>query len=277
MASPPSIDELREQIARLPAESRMVRTGALSLHVLAYPGQDPAVLVLPGITSPAISWDFAVRALDGSRRFVVADIRGRGLSERPGKGGYRLSDYVEDVAGLVSELGLESPTLLGHSMGARIATAVAARRPELAGAVIAVDPPLSGPGRAPYPITREAFVSQLREAQAGTSVKQLRGRYPRWPERELQLRADWLPTCAEEAIVGSHEGFHSEDFFDDWPHVRPPVAFVYGLISPMVTEEGAAEASVSNPSAKVLGVAEAGHMIPWDNLEGFVEAVRPLL
>ena len=30
----------------------------------------------------------------------------------------------------------------------------------------------------------------------------------------------------------------------------------------------------ANPRAQVRGVAGAGHMIPWDNLDGFLDAVR---
>jgi N-formylmaleamate deformylase len=277
MAGARSEDALRADVAALEADSRMVDVGRLRLHVLDYLGDEPAVLVLPGITSPAISWDFVVRALDVPRRFVVPDLRGRGLSDRPRGAGYTLSDYVEDVVGLMDALGLDRPTLLGHSMGARIATAVAARRPDRAGPVIAVDPPLSGPGRAPYPITREAFVAQLDAARAGTSIDALRAHYPRWPERELELRAGWLSACAEEAIVGSHHGFHEEDFFDDWPHVRPPVTFVYGGDSPVVSGEGAAEAAERNPRAELIRIPDVAHMIPWENLDGFLETVRPIL
>lgn len=270
-------DALRADIDALEAESRRVDVDGLALHVLDYPGEGRGVLVLPGITSPAISWDFVVRAVRDGRRFLVPDMRGRGLSDTPAGGGYSLGAYAGDVAGIVRELGLERPTLLGHSMGARIATTFAVRHPELRGPVIAVDPPLSGPGRDPYPITREAFLSQLEQARAGVTVAELRSHYPRWPERELDLRTRWLETCAQEAVEESHRGFHDEDFFEDWPQVAAPVAFVYGGDSPMVTAEGAAEAQQRNPDARMLCVPDAGHMIPWDNLDGFRAAVSELL
>jgi N-formylmaleamate deformylase len=270
-------DELKADVEALEAESRVVEADGLVLHVLDYPGEGRGVLVIPGITSPAISWDFVVEAIRGGRRFLVPDARGRGLSGTPQGGGYSLGDYAGDVAAIVRGLGLERPVLLGHSMGARIATTFAARHPELRGPVIAVDPPLSGPGRDPYPITRETFLSQLAQARAGVTVEELRSHYPSWPERELELRMRWLETCAEEAVAESHRGFHDEDFFDDWPQVAAPVAFVYGGDSPMVTAEGAAEAAERNPAALMVKVPDAGHMIPWDNLDGFREAVTELL
>jgi N-formylmaleamate deformylase len=277
MAADHVTEALHADVAALDAESRTVEANGLRLHVLDYAGEGRGVLVLPGITSPAITWDFVVRAIRGSWRFVVADMRGRGLSETPASGGYTLGDYAADVAGLVEALELDRPTLLGHSMGARIATTFAAHDPGLAGPVIAVDPPLSGPGRGDYPITLETFLRQLAEARAGTTVGELRAHYPRWPERELELRTRWLPTCAEAAIAASHAGFHEEDFFDDWPSVGSPVAFVHGGVSPMVTAEGAAEAARRNPAAVMVPVADAGHMIPWDNLDGFRQAIAGLL
>jgi N-formylmaleamate deformylase len=274
----PTIGEARRQdVAALAAHSSTIDVDGLELHLLDYPGAEPAIVVAPGITSPAIAWDFVVRALDVGRRFIVLDVRGRGLSGRPADGRYTLPAYAEDVEAVVDGLGLERPTLLGHSMGARIVVAAAARRPDVAGSVIAVDPPLSGPGRPPYPTTLESFRAQLWQAQAGISADDVRALYPAWPERELELRARWLETCDEEAVVRSHEGFHSEDFFDYWPLVVPPVSFVYGGDSPVVTAEGAAEASERNPRAELVRVPSAGHMIPWDNLDGFVQALRPLL
>jgi N-formylmaleamate deformylase len=277
MTTRPIDDTLRSDLAGLDAESRAVDANGLRLHVLDYPGEGRGVVVLPGITSPAISWDFVVRAVRGKWRFVVCDIRGRGLSQTPADGGYTLADYSADLAGVIDALGLDRPTLLGHSMGARIVTAFAAQHPGVAGAVIAVDPPMSGPGRSDYPITRDAFMRQLREARAGTTLDELRSYYPRWPDRELELRSRWLPTCSDDAVGESHDSFHDEDFFDYWPQVGPPVAFVYGGESPMVTAAGAAEAAERNSAARMLCVPGAGHMIPWDNFDGFVEAVGGLL
>ena len=33
----------------------------------------------------------------------------------------------------------------------------------------------------------------------------------------------------------------------------------------------------ANPAAEVVAIVRAGHMIPWDNLPGFLEAVRTFL
>lgn len=253
--------------------SGFVETNGVRLHHVTYGAGDPAILVLPGITSPAITWEFVAEQLANDARLVVLDIRGRGLSDAP-ESGYALTDYAADAAGVIETLGLERPVVLGHSMGARIAAALGAWHPDAVGPLIIADPPLSGPGRGDYATPLESFRQQLHEAYAGTTADAVRRFFPTWSERELQLRAEWLPTCAEQAVVRSWEGFSTEDFFALWRQLRPPLLFVYGEESPVVTAEGLAEVRAANPAAEVVGIAGAGHMIPWDNLADFVAAVR---
>jgi N-formylmaleamate deformylase len=140
-----------------------------------------------------------------------------------------------------------------------------------------VDPPTSGPGHAPYPTSRAAFIRQLRQAQQGTDADAVRTFYPRWPERELRLRAAVLASCDETAVIESHAGFESEDFFALWARVPPPALLIRGADSPVVPPSAAAELTRLRPDIELVTVPDAGHMVPWDNLDGFLDAVRPCL
>lgn len=262
-------------LAATGAESRRVRNAEVELHVLDYGGDRRPLLVLPGITSPAATWDFVVRELRDLVRPVVLDVRGRGLSSLGGS--YTMDDYAADAEAVIAELGLDAPIVLGHSMGARIAARTAVRGTVRAARWIIVDPPLNGPGRGAYPTPRDAFAQQLEEGYRGTSGAEIRRFYPRWPDAELDLRARWLATCDEAAVLETYDRFGEDDFFAWWPSVPAPVAFVYGGASPVVTAEGAAEVAAAHPAATVHAVPDAGHMIPWDEHAAFVAAVRPLL
>ena len=261
-------------LADVPATSRWVRSGELRLHVLDYGGPGVPLVVLPGITSPAISMDFVARELTDLVRPIVVDVRGRGLSDSGPS--YTLDDYADDTAAVIAGLGLDRPLLLGHSMGARIAAVTAARDVPLRGTVL-VDPPMSGPGRGPYPTTLEAFLGQLAQARRGTDADEVARSWPRWPRREQELRARWLASCDTEAIAGTHRGFETEDFFTAWPSVPAPTVLVYGGESPVVTAEGAAEAAARNPAARLVEVAGAGHMVFWDEPEPALAALRKVL
>lgn len=259
-------------LADVPATSRWFRSGPLRLHALDYGGDRVPLVLLPGITSPAVTMDFVARRLTDLVRPIVPDIRGRGLSDDGGS--YSLEAYAEDTEALVSGLGLDRPLLAGHSMGARIAAVTAVRaKAELRGTVL-VDPPMSGPGRDPYPTTLPMFLGQLEQAVRGTDADEVARSWPRWPRREQELRARWLASCAEEALTATHHGFETEDFFDSWPSVPAPTVMLYGADSPVVTAAGAAEAARTNPGARLTAIPDAGHMVFWDNPEAALEALR---
>ncbi|HEY0358349.1 MAG TPA: alpha/beta hydrolase [Mycobacteriales bacterium] len=257
-----------------------VEANGLRHHVLRYgsAGQ-PDLLILPGITSPAATADFlAVLLTDLGYRVHVPDLRGRGRTDSAPPGAYRLTDYAADVAGLVGALGLRRPTIVGHSLGARIALAYAVlHAPGDHGPLLLVDPPVSGPDRGPYPTSREAFLEQLHEAQRGTTAEEVRRFYPKWPDRELQLRAEVLASCDETAVLATHAGFEAEDIFGYWRELRQPAVLIRGGDSPVVPEAAAEDLRRANPAIEIVTVPGAGHMVPWDNLPGFLEAVRPAL
>lgn len=255
-----------------------VRGNGIRHEVLLYNESGRVDLYLvPGITSPAVAADFvAVELAAAGYRVAVPDVRGRDGSDIPGPGGYTLADYAADAAGVIEALELDRPVLVGHSMGARIVAAVSLRRPE-DGPVVLVDPPVSGPGRDPYPTTREQFLTQLHEAQRGTDADAVRRFYPRWPDRELQVRAEFLASCDEVAVLESHAGFETEDFHEIFVRLTAPALLVRGAESPVVPEDAARELASLRPDIAIENVAGAGHMVPWDNLRGFLDVVLPYL
>ena len=268
-------DGLLEELPTYGAESRWVESEGRRLHLLDYGGERPPLLILPGITSPAVTWDFVAAPLRDLVRPLTMDLRGRGLSDAGGA--YAAADLAADAAAAIDQLGLERPLVLGHSLGARIAAALAAREPVELAATIVVDPPLSGPARGPYPTPREAFEAQLREGYEGTTADRVGAHYPLWPRSELLLRARWLSTCEEAAVLATYDEFVREDFLDWWAEVPGPAAFISGGESPVVTEQGAADARAANPDAAYCVVPAAGHMVPWDNHADFINELRPIL
>jgi len=263
------------ELRALGARSAFVDGPDGRLHALDYGGDLPPLLVLPGITSPAITWDFVVAELRDLVRPVVLDLRGRGLSE-PGSA-YGAGDHAADAAAVVDGLDLDRPILLGHSLGARAAAVLVAGGAVSVRGSVLVDPPLSGARRGPYPTPREAFLEQLREGYAGTTGDEVRRFYPAWPRPELLLRARWVATCDEAAVTASYDAMVEEDFLDWWPHVPAPAAMVRGGASPVVTEAGGAELAAANPGASLHVVEGAGHMVAWDRPAPFLSLLRSIL
>jgi N-formylmaleamate deformylase len=260
--------------------SLFVEANGLRHHVLAYGERGLAdILILPGITSPAATADFIAAPLAAMGYAVfVPDIRGRGDSDTPPSGNYTLADYAADVAGLIEALGLNAPVILGHSMGARIAAAYAVEHaPDTHGPLILVDPPTSGPGRGDYPTTLASFMAQLEQARRGTTSDDVRAFYPKWPERELQLRVERLASCDETAVRETHAGFNADDFFAIWSRLTRPATLIRGADSPVVPDDAAADLARANQSIPIVAVPNSGHMVPWDNYGDFFKLLTRLL
>jgi pimeloyl-ACP methyl ester carboxylesterase len=103
-------------------------------------GRSPVVL-LHGLTFDRGMWAPMVDALEG-RRAVAFDLPGHGDS--PPRDSYAPADVADVLHEAVAAAGLDAPVLVGHSIGAVLATAYAARHP--ACAVLNIDQPLlAGP------------------------------------------------------------------------------------------------------------------------------------
>jgi len=74
------------------------------------------------------AWTGVIDQLADEHRCVAPDLRGYGDSDAP-DAGYETGEMADDVIALIASLRLERYVLVGHSMGGKIALAVAARRP----------------------------------------------------------------------------------------------------------------------------------------------------
>jgi N-formylmaleamate deformylase len=252
----------------------------LRMHALRVEGTSSGrpVVVVPGITTPAAAFEFAAKRWSAfAGDLYVLDMRGRGLSERAGCGRHRAADYATDVLSLVSELRLERPVLIGHSLGGRVVAAAGALVPGCSSGVVAIDPPMSGPGRRPYPMGLDRFVSGIQGARSGRGVSEAREHYPTWTDEQVRARGESLGSCDELAVIESYGWFHLEAFPPVWAKVQPPALLLFGEKSPVVTAEDAAEIARSNPLANVVAVADAGHMVPWDNAEQTADEISSFL
>ncbi|MGT2494270.1 alpha/beta fold hydrolase [Cupriavidus basilensis] len=81
----------------------------------------PTVILVPGITSPAITWGFVGEVFGEQFDTYVLDVRGRGLSSAEDGLDYSLDAQAADVLAFAQALKLDRWMIVGHSMGGRIA------------------------------------------------------------------------------------------------------------------------------------------------------------
>ncbi|TWI56764.1 N-formylmaleamate deformylase [Pseudomonas duriflava] len=250
-----------------------VQANGIRQHYLRYGGQGLPLILIPGITSPAVTWGFVAERLGQHFDVYVLDVRGRGLSEASPTLDYSLDAQAADIAALADVLGLAHYAVLGHSMGGRIAIRMARRfKPQGLERLVIVDPPVSGPGRRPYPSGLPWYVDSTRQSLRGMSAEDMRAFCPTWTEEQLRLRAEWLHTCDERAIVASYNSFHEDDIHQDLPHISLPTLLMVAGRGNVLLPEDIKEIQGLMPDVTVARVENAGHMIPWDDEEGFYQA-----
>ncbi|WP_295503056.1 alpha/beta fold hydrolase [Limnohabitans sp. Rim8] len=133
-----------------PADLRQV--GPWQLHVRdsgppsSAPGKSdaqtdaPALVLLHGFGSSLQTWDIWAQGLAASHRVVRIDLPGSGLSPPDPAHDYRDERSLQLLSALLDDLGLKRVSLVGHSMGGRIAWTFAARFPERINKLVLVAP-----------------------------------------------------------------------------------------------------------------------------------------
>ncbi|NLO01105.1 MAG: alpha/beta hydrolase [Bacteroidales bacterium] len=132
----------------------------------AVPAPDkPVIVMVHGVTDNGLCWTDVSLKLQDSYDIYMLDARGHGLSDPflPSDNGESL---IKDVVDFIKVMGFEKPVIMGHSMGAATVMRVGAEYPDLASAVIMLDPGLPGKstGDRPAPQSRSNVPPQPPQA-----------------------------------------------------------------------------------------------------------------
>jgi len=118
---------------------RFENISGLATHYLDYPGPEPAIVLLHGLSANANEFCGLIDGgLGKTHRVIAPDLRGRGKSGKPASG-YSMGDHAADVLALLDHLGLDKVVMGGHSFGALLAIYIAAHFPERVSKVIVID------------------------------------------------------------------------------------------------------------------------------------------
>jgi pimeloyl-ACP methyl ester carboxylesterase len=118
---------------------RILRLPGGEMQVLEKGPRGAPPIVLLHCFSCAIDWwDGMIPRLDRDHRVIAVDLRGYGGSEKPASG-YSMEDQAAFVAEALRRLGVRDATVVGHSLGGTVATALSERFPKLAGRLVIID------------------------------------------------------------------------------------------------------------------------------------------
>jgi pimeloyl-ACP methyl ester carboxylesterase len=213
------------------------------------------IVIVHGLGTSHRYSDRLQRALQGSRDTYSLDLPGFGGTRKPSR---RLS--VDDYAGVIARaadvLGIRSACVIGHSMGAQFAAALACQRPDLVSHLVLAGPVVD-------PARRSARLQMLDLARdilgeplglnAVVFSDYLRCG-PRWFLRELEAM---LRYRLEEAAR----------------QVRCPVLVVRGVNDPIARAAWCAQLAAAAPEGRLLELADSRHVVQHTAPSALADAV----
>jgi len=130
--------------------------------------EGPPLLFIHGVWCESNDWMWQLAAFAQSHRVIAVDLRGHGLSSSAGS--YHPRDYAGDLVRLLDHLDLAQVTVIGHSLGALIASTIAVEHADRVEALVVVDPAygIAGPMADAMPGLIEALRGDLSNTVAAS-------------------------------------------------------------------------------------------------------------
>lgn len=268
-------------------QSRFFAANGLRLHYLEWgEAGKPLVLLQHGSSAHAHWWDRFAPLLAPEFHLVALDLRGHGDSEHADPSAYSLDTYAGDLAALVKDLGVPSVRVVGHSLGALVATVFAATSEVPVEALCLVDVRLRGKREGerpfldrlrqfPHPIyaSREEAVRRFRLLPSGTTAS---------PEILAHVALHGLRETADGRFTlkfdrNTLRDHIARDVRPELTSLRCPLLYVRGAESTLAPLKAADEVRALVPGAKIVEIAGAHHHVMLDRPAEFGEAVRQFL
>jgi pimeloyl-ACP methyl ester carboxylesterase len=281
-------------------------TGAGHLHWMDHGGEGVPIVLVHGLGGSTIDWDAVAGRLTDLGRVVAPDLPTFGLSPPCSRKG--LSGMVDALEGFVATHVDESgrpATVVGNSMGGLVAVMLAARRPELVGALVLVSPAF--PPR-PADVTNADVPTAVRlavQAAPGTGEVLAQWMWRRLTPRERVFRTlGWVthkpgrvPLEVVESLIEMSERReslpwartavtdYSRSIAALWARRQRFIATVREVTAPTLVVQGTSDHLIApavveavcalRPDWELVQMEDTGHTPQLDAPIRFLEVVRP--
>lgn len=244
-------------------------------------GRAPVVL-LHGLYGSARNWGQHQKTLgDGGRAVIALDLRNHGESPHGPVSSY--AAMAEDVAETLASLSIPRCRLLGHSMGGKVAMALALTRAALVERVVIADiaPRSYAHGNGDLAAAMQALeiTPGMTRAEASAALA------PRIPDAMirafLMLNLRLGNTQPNGWRIGLAEIAEGMGVIEDWQALPGqyggPTLAITGGRSHYVADADQAEIRALFPAVRFATLPDAGHWLHVDDPAGFIAAVAPFL
>ena len=273
----------------MPTDRTVILRGQRFHYVEWGTSADPPVVALHGITGHARTWDDEAGLLATTRRVLVLDQRGHGDSDPAPDGDYSDEALLGDLVAFVEALGLRRCSLLGLSLGGRVAINFAGRHPAQVERLVVVDigPEIAPAGRARVGALMAGAPERFETVQ--DAIAHMRANNPRYTDAMLHHRArhavrplpdggfTWKYDRALREAIRQGRMRVPADLWPQWRAIACPTVLVRGAESDVLSETTAKRMIDALPAARLVVVPGAGHTVPGDQPAAFQSLLREFL
>lgn len=175
-----------------------IKVNGTKIHYYRTGGDKPPFILLHGATDNGLCWTPVAEILAKDYDVIMPDAQGHGLSDRFGTD-FVFKDFTLQVLGLMQELNLVKPVIMGHSMGAGTAGDIASEHSDLLKAIILEDPawqdaaPAADKNSDEMKKQRDEFIKMLTgyaKQSRDELIAKCKEEHPGWSEAEILPWAD---------------------------------------------------------------------------------------
>ncbi|AJF63588.1 alpha/beta fold hydrolase [Streptomyces vietnamensis] len=223
-----------------PDVSTVTVDGVRIAYRVAGPEDARPVVLVHGRGNNSTTWTEIGADLAADHRVYAVDLRGHGLSDRPGS--YGFEDFRDELGGFLKALGLAGATVVAHSMGAAAAYLLAQREPGLIGRLVLEEAPAFVPLDPPRPVAER-------------------------PEGPLAF--DWEIVPTTDAQLNAPDPAWREEL----PAITAPTLVLAGGPTSHIPQDQLSHLADAIPDARLVTI-EAGHLIHNARPAEFLAAIR---
>ncbi len=251
-------------------------------------GEGPPLVLLHGFTGSAATWAPHLDAFTGHFSVIAVDLPGHGASDAlPDPARYGMEQCVSDLLALFDRLEIARASLLGYSMGGRVALNLAIAAPERIRALVLES---ASPGIADL---EERLARRRSDAALADMIERegIEAFVDYWERLSLFVSQAALPASIRDRqraqrLANSARGLATslrcigtgmmEPLHDRLGEVRLPVLLIAGGLDEKYCRLGKSMAGAI-PTARLVVVPDAGHSVHLEQPEAFHRHVLEFL
>ena len=238
----------------------------------------PPVMLVHSIGLDGMMWSEAISGLEDSFWLVVPELRGHGGSPAA-PDGFEIEDLGQDLLDLADHLGLERFALVGCSIGANLAMALAAK----AGGRLSCVVLANGPAHLALPAEiGDAICGAALNGAMPALARDMMGRWVSDQFREENAQGfesliDTMAKCPSDAFVPAFKALLRSNREPDLPLIGVPALVVAGELDGAFDGAAAAQMAARIPGGDHVVISGVGHLPMIERPKAFIKPVRNFL